>query len=90
LFVWAWLILSIIFTIAAIRSNWIMIAVLIFTDLTLLFLGASYTTGNSSLQTASAAMGFVTAFFAYWAGAAALWSVTTPIMVPMFPMVKHS
>jgi p-aminobenzoyl-glutamate transporter AbgT len=67
-----------------------MIAVLVFTDLTLLFLGAAYTTGVDQLQTVSAAMGFITAFFAYWAGASALWSVTTPIMVPMFPMVKHS
>lgn len=59
-----------------------------YSDLTLLFMAAEYHTGIAALGTASCAFGFVTAFLAYWAGAAALWSVATPIQVPMFPLMK--
>ncbi|KAK9793637.1 putative GPR1/FUN34/yaaH family-domain-containing protein [Seiridium cardinale] len=90
LFVWAWFIVTVIFTVAAIRSNLVMLLVLVFTDLTLLFLAAEYHTGIAALGTASCAFGFVTAFLAYWAAAAALWSISTPIQVPMFPLVKET
>ncbi|KAH6660953.1 GPR1/FUN34/yaaH family-domain-containing protein [Truncatella angustata] len=89
LFIWAWFIVTMIFTVAATRSNLIMLLVLVFTDLTLLFLACQYHTGIAALGTAASAFGFVTAFLAYWAGAAALWSVATPINVPMFPLVKQ-
>ncbi|KAI4603820.1 hypothetical protein KJ359_003640 [Pestalotiopsis sp. 9143b] len=89
MFIWAWFIVTMIFTVAAVRSNLIMLLVLVFTDLTLMFLAIYYQTGIAACGTAGSAFGFVTAFLAYWAGAQALWATTTPINLPMIPLNKQ-
>ncbi|ETS75920.1 hypothetical protein PFICI_12864 [Pestalotiopsis fici W106-1] len=89
LFIWAWFIVTMIFTVAAVRSNLIMLLVLVFTDLTLLFLAVYYQTSIAACGTAASAFGFVTAFMAYWAGAQALWSVTNGVNLPMIPLTKQ-
>lgn len=89
LFIWAWFIVTMIFTVAAVRSNLIMLLVLVFTDLTLMFLAIYYQTSIAACGTAASAFGFVTAFLAYWAGAQALWSVTNGVNLPMVPLTKQ-
>lgn len=64
MFVWAWFIVSVIFTIAATRSSWVLLILLVFVDITFIFIGAGHMTGNASLGTAASATGFVSAFLA--------------------------
>jgi uncharacterized protein len=64
MFVWAWFIISVIFTVASIRTNWVLLILLVFVDLTLLLIAAEHMSGMTSLGTAASATGFVTAFLA--------------------------
>ena len=88
LFLWAWFLLTLVYTVAAITTNLVLLLALISTDLTLLFTALSYNTGVDMLGTAGCAMGFVTCFFGYWAAVGSLWTAYTPIKVPMFPLGK--
>ncbi|KAI1394838.1 GPR1/FUN34/yaaH family-domain-containing protein [Hypoxylon fuscum] len=83
MFAWTWFIVSIIFTIATARSSWVILLAMIFVDMTLLFLAVGHMLGSEGCLTTSAATGFITAFLVYYAGAAALWEVTTPFNVPI-------
>ncbi|KAF7864292.1 uncharacterized protein EAF02_010260 [Botrytis sinoallii] len=87
MYLWAWFILTVIFTVAAMRSSWILFLDLVFLDLVLIFLACGYMLDMRSLETAGSALGFVVAFLSYWAGTAGLFANgITPINIPVFPM----
>jgi len=62
MYVWAWFILTVIFTIAAMRSSWILFLDLFVLDIELLLLACGYMLGNTSLLRAGNGCGFVVAF----------------------------
>lgn len=62
MYLWAWFILTVIFTIAAMRSSWVLFLDLFFLDIVLLLLACGYMLDMSSLLTAGGALGFVVAF----------------------------
>jgi len=61
MYLWAWFILTVIFTIAAMRSSWILFLDLFFLDLVLLLLACSYMLDMPKLATAGSGLGFVVA-----------------------------
>ncbi|KAI0386774.1 GPR1/FUN34/yaaH family-domain-containing protein [Hypomontagnella monticulosa] len=90
MYIWAWFIISVIFTVANIRTTWALLGTLFFLDVTLILLAAGLMSGRASCIKASAAIGFVTACFSYWAGAAALYGDgTTPFNIPVGPLKKE-
>jgi len=90
MYVWAWFILTVIFTIAAMRSSWVLFLDLFFLDIVLILLAAGFMMDSSAVLTAGYAFGFIVAFFSYWAGCAGLWAGgITPINLPTFPMHKQ-
>jgi succinate-acetate transporter protein len=62
MFVWAWFILTVIFTVGSCRSSWVLFLDLAFLDLDLALLACGYMYGNQSLLVAGNAVGFVVAF----------------------------
>jgi len=90
MYLWAWFILTVIFTIAAMRSSWVLFLDLFFLDIVLLLLACGYMLNKPSLETAGSALGFVVALLSCkwtyihqlmlanylldWAGAAGLFA----------------
>jgi uncharacterized protein len=62
LYLWAWFILTALFTIAAMRSSWVLFLDLVALDLVLILLPCGYMLDSSSLLKAGYSMGFVVAF----------------------------
>ena len=62
MYVWAWFILTVIYTIAAMRSSWILFLDLFFLDIDLLLLACGYMLENHSLRIAGNSVGFIVAF----------------------------
>ncbi|KUL81501.1 hypothetical protein ZTR_09987 [Talaromyces verruculosus] len=62
IYIWAWFILTVIFTIAAMRSSWVLFMDLFMLDICLLLLACGYMTGINGLLTAGNAFGLVVAF----------------------------
>ncbi|KAK5161634.1 hypothetical protein LTR04_003991 [Oleoguttula sp. CCFEE 6159] len=90
MYIWAWFILTVIFTVAAMRSSWVLFLDLFFLDIVLLLLAAGLMLGSASVLTAGYAFGFIVAFLSYWAGCAGLWAGgITPFNVPTFAMYKQ-
>ncbi|KAI4764862.1 hypothetical protein E4T52_03836 [Aureobasidium sp. EXF-3400] len=91
MYCWAWFILTVIFTIAAMRSSWILWFTLFFLDIELILLASGYMLNSSATLLAANSVGFVVAFCSYWAGCAGLWSGgLTPIELPTFAMTNRS
>ncbi|KAH6663019.1 GPR1/FUN34/yaaH family-domain-containing protein [Halenospora varia] len=87
MYIWAWFILTVIFTVAAMRSSWVLFLDLFFLDIDLLLLACGYMLNMPSLLKAGSGFGFVVAFLSYWAGTAGLFANgITPINIPVFPM----
>lgn len=63
-YLWAWFILTVIFTISAMRSSWILFLDLLILSVELLLLATGYMTGSTSLLTAGNSLGFIVAFLA--------------------------
>jgi uncharacterized protein len=61
MYLWAWFILTVIFTIAAMRSSWVLFLDLFFLDIVLLLLACGYMLNESRLETAGSALGYVVA-----------------------------
>ena len=61
IYIWAWFILTMIFTVAAVRSSWILFLDLVFLDIDLIFLACGYMLDNQSLLKAGSGFGFVVA-----------------------------
>ncbi|KAI0023958.1 GPR1/FUN34/yaaH family-domain-containing protein [Xylariomycetidae sp. FL0641] len=90
LYLWAWFIISIIFTIGATRSSWILFIDLVVLDVFIIILAVGNMQEDEALKRGAYSLGYVIAFLTYWAGAAGLWSGdTTAIKVPTFPMYKE-
>lgn len=62
MYVWAWFILTMIFTVAAMRSSWVLFGVLAFLDLDLILLACGYMLNKPDLLKAGNSVGFVVAF----------------------------
>jgi succinate-acetate transporter protein len=62
MFCWAWFILTVIFTFAAVRSSWVLFFTLFFLDIELLLLAVGYMLSSSSTLIAANSMGFIVAF----------------------------
>lgn len=62
MYVWAWFILTVIFTIAAMRSSWILFLDLFFLDIMLILLAAGFMVNSQTVLTASYSFGFIVAF----------------------------
>lgn len=62
IFMWVWLIVSVIFTVAAVRSTWILFLDMFMVDLTLLLLACGFMVGTQSLLTAGYSFGLVVTF----------------------------
>ena len=62
MYVWAWFILAVIFTIAAMRSSWILFLDLFFLNLDLIFLECGYMLRNTTLLKVGNGFRFVVAF----------------------------
>ncbi|KAI1416080.1 GPR1/FUN34/yaaH family-domain-containing protein [Hypoxylon sp. FL1857] len=90
MFVWAWFIVSMIFTIATVRTSWTLLIALVFVDITLILLAVGHMLDQESCLKAASATGFVVAFLAYWAGTAGLWGDgITPFKVPVGSLKKE-
>ncbi|KAM0449302.1 hypothetical protein ACHAO4_007649 [Trichoderma viride] len=90
LYLWSWLILNAIFTVASIRSSWPLFMALLLFNVELPLLATGYMVGNESLLVAGNSVGFLVAFCAYWSGCAGLWSGgMTPFTLPTFPMYTY-
>jgi len=62
MYCWAWFILTVIFTIAAMRSSWVLWFTLFFLDIELILLACGYMLKSSSTLIAANSVGFVVAF----------------------------
>jgi succinate-acetate transporter protein len=62
MFCWAWFILTVIFTVAAMRSSWALFLTLFFLDVELLLLAVGYMKSSNSTLVAANSVGFVVAF----------------------------
>lgn len=91
MYVWAWFILTMIFTVAAMRSSWVLFLDLVFLDLDLILLACGYMLNQPHLIKAGNSIGFIVALLSYWAGAAGLFAGgLTPFTVPVFPMYTET
>ncbi|CAJ2506923.1 Uu.00g081090.m01.CDS01 [Anthostomella pinea] len=89
LFVWQWFIITVIFTIGAIRSNYVLLSVLSLADVTLILIATGNMTGNENILRASSGFGFASAIMSYYAAAAYLYvDGTTPFELPLFPIKR--
>ena len=61
IWIWAWFILTVIFTIAAMRSSWVLFLDLLFLDIDLMLLACGYMLNMPSLLKAGNGLGFVVA-----------------------------
>ncbi|KAJ4412370.1 hypothetical protein N0V91_000842, partial [Didymella pomorum] len=64
MYCWAWFILTVIFTVAAIRSSWVLFLTLFFLDVELLLLAAGYMANSSATLVTANSVGFIVGFFA--------------------------
>jgi succinate-acetate transporter protein len=62
MYCWAWFILTVIFTIAAMRSSWVLWFTLFFLDIELILLACGYMLNSSATLVAANSVGFVVAF----------------------------
>lgn len=61
LYLWAWFILTVIFTIAAMRSSWVLFLDLFMLDITLMILAIGNMTGNETVNLVGYGIGYVVA-----------------------------
>ena len=62
LYLWAWFILTVVYTIAAVRSSWVLLLDLAVLDVSLLLLAVGYMVGSQSVLTAGYSFGFLVSF----------------------------
>jgi succinate-acetate transporter protein len=62
MFCWAWFILTVIFTVAAMRSSWALFLTLFFLDIELLLLAVGYMLSSNPTLVAANSVGFLVAF----------------------------
>ncbi|KAL6354945.1 hypothetical protein LRP88_12303 [Fusarium phalaenopsidis] len=85
LYLWAWFILSVIYTIAAIRSSWVLFLDLVALDVCLILLATGNMVQSTAVLNAGYAFGYLVAILScLYAGG------TTPFEVPTFPLYKEA
>ncbi|UKZ61389.1 uncharacterized protein TrAtP1_002654 [Trichoderma atroviride] len=85
MYLFAWMIITFIYTVAAIRSTWVLVINLVVLDIEYLLLACGYMVNNTSLLIAGNSLGFIVAFLSAWAATAGLWnSELTPFHLPVF------
>lgn len=62
IYCWAWFILTVIYTIAAIRSSWVLFMTLFFLDVELLLLATGYMSNSDKVLVSGNSVGFLVAF----------------------------
>lgn len=62
IYLWAWFIVTVVFTIAAMRSSWVLFIDLFLLDICLLLLACGYMVNTNSLLTAGYAFGLCVSF----------------------------
>lgn len=62
LYLWAWFIVTVLYTIGAMRSSWILFLDLAFLDLSLLLLACGFMVQNNSVLNAGYAVGYIVSF----------------------------
>lgn len=62
MFFWAWFILTVIFTTAAVRSSWVLLVTFFLLDIELLLLAVGSMMSNDSIMIAANSIGFLVAF----------------------------
>ncbi|KAL4930242.1 acetate uptake transporter family protein [Aspergillus undulatus] len=86
IYLWVWFIITVLYTVAAMRSTWVLFLDLFMLDFCLMLLAVGFMTGNTGVMTAGYSFGVVVCFLSFWAGTAGLWVGITPIKVPVFDM----
>ncbi|RSL63660.1 hypothetical protein CEP51_013275 [Fusarium floridanum] len=85
LYLWAWFILSVIYTVAAIRSSWVLFLDLVALDVCLILLATGNMVQSTAVLNAGYGFGYLVAILSWlYAGG------TTPFEVPTFPMYKEA
>ncbi|KAF5563138.1 FUN34-like transmembrane protein [Fusarium phyllophilum] len=65
MYIWAWFILTVIYTIAAVRSSWVLFLDLLALDICLILLAAGNMVNSTSVLNAGYAFGYLVAFLSY-------------------------
>ncbi|KAL4866630.1 hypothetical protein BDV12DRAFT_198980 [Aspergillus spectabilis] len=86
IYLWVWFIITVLYTVAAMRSTWILFLDLAALDVCLLLLACGFMVGDNGAMTAGYSFGIVVCFLSFWAGCAGLWTGITPVKVPVFEM----
>ncbi|RMJ24900.1 GPR1/FUN34/yaaH family [Aspergillus sp. HF37] len=88
IYMWAWFIVSCLFTVSSYKSTWVIFIDLVMVDILLLLLACGFMVGVQGLLTAGYSFGIVVCFLTYYAGCTAMWADTpTPVQLPPFAMV---
>ncbi|KIL85025.1 hypothetical protein FAVG1_11897 [Fusarium avenaceum] len=91
MYLWAWFILTVIYTVAAVRSSWVLFLDLLALDVCLILLAVGNMVNSTSVLDSGYAFGYLVAIMSYWAGCAGLFAGgVTPFEVPTFPMYKEA
>ncbi|KAL2860165.1 GPR1/FUN34/yaaH family-domain-containing protein [Aspergillus pseudodeflectus] len=86
IYLWVWFIITVLYTVAAMRSTWVLFLDLLALSVCLLLLACGFMTGVEGLLTAGYAVGVVVCFLSFWAGCTGLYTGITPIKLPAFEM----
>lgn len=62
MYLWAWFILTVLYTITAMRASWVLFLTLFFLDIDLLLLACGNMTGNTNALMAGNSIGFIVTF----------------------------
>ncbi|KAL2865978.1 acetate uptake transporter family protein [Aspergillus lucknowensis] len=89
IYIFVWFIITVLYTVAAMRSTWILFIDLAILDITLLLLACGFMVNGDGLLTAGYSFGIVVCFLSYWAGCAGLWQGITPVKLPAFEMTSN-
>ncbi|KAM5350910.1 hypothetical protein ACJ41O_003633 [Fusarium nematophilum] len=90
LYLWAWFILTVIYTVAATRTSWVLFLDLVALDVCLILLATGNMVNNAAVLNTGYAFGYLVAILSYWAGCAGLFAGATPFEVPTFPLYKEA
>jgi uncharacterized protein len=96
IFLIMWCFLTVVFLVAALRTNWVVVGVLFFLTLAFFFLSlaqftlTSHGRASRGLNKTGGAMAVICAFLAFWAGAAGVMTEeTTMVRIPLFPIRRR-
>ncbi|KAL2830446.1 GPR1/FUN34/yaaH family-domain-containing protein [Aspergillus pseudoustus] len=89
MYLWVWFIITVLYTVAAMRSTWVLFLDLVALDVCLLLLACGFMVNVPGLLTAGYSFGLVVCFLSFWAGCTGLWAGITPVKLPAFEMTSN-